>query len=166
VAVVGCVHHLSDADCVEDVMQNRFFRLAGKADLGISHLKLAFSISYHQRLGAMSPKCLHSGDWSKWSDYKTLISGGSKRSKPVMCRRGKRRSVASLDIECVETSWRHQSASSLNNEVFFRHRIINPVTIIAWFASGGSEGGLESRWYKVSEKQKARPFPTVSRPIP
>src|SRR5262245_51187226 len=34
VTVVGCIHHLSDAEAVEDVRQNCFFRLAGKADLG------------------------------------------------------------------------------------------------------------------------------------
>jgi len=58
VTVIRCVHHLSDADGVEHIRQNRFFRLTGKADLLLSRLRLAFSITYHQRWGAMSPKCL------------------------------------------------------------------------------------------------------------
>src|SRR5512132_3327274 len=105
VAVVRCVHHLGDADGFEHVGQDRFLGLTGKADLGISRQKFAFSITYRQRCVPMSPKCLHGGDCahSKWLKLAVRDCDDDP----------------DLNIEGMETSWRHQSASSLNNECFF-----------------------------------------------
>src|SRR5262249_3252387 len=51
VTVVGCIHHLGDADGVEHIGQDCFLGLAVKADRRATNLKLAFSITYLQPWG-------------------------------------------------------------------------------------------------------------------
>ena len=108
VTIIRCVHHLSDADGVEHIRQNRFFRLTGKADLGISHQRFVFSISYRQRCGPMSPKCLHDGN------HESLTSPGSQQTATKTGQ-----VFPNVEVLGMETSWRHQFASSLNNEGIF-----------------------------------------------
>ena len=104
--VIRCVHHLRDPDGVEDVRQDGFFRLTGEANLGISRQTLALSTAYRQGCGSMSPKCLHGGK--------------SKGLKLVKLGAHGRGGDPDLNIVSMETSWRHQLASSLNSECFFQ----------------------------------------------
>ena len=109
--IIRCVHHLGNPDGVEDVRQDGFFRLTGEADLGILGQTLALSMGYGQGQIPMSPKCLHGGSFEVRS---------------------------ALGFEGMETSWRHQSASSLNNECFFAAQDAQSCeTREAHFYSGG-----------------------------
>jgi hypothetical protein len=112
VTVIRCVHHLRDPDGVEDVRQDGFFRLTGEADLGLLGQTLTLSMGYRQGNTTMSPKCLHGGQ------SKGLIVSNSTRFI-VRLVLGDRSNAGALGFDGMETSWRHQPASSLNNECFF-----------------------------------------------
>ena len=112
--IIRCVHHLGNPDGVEDVRQDGFFRLTGvkqqtrPADQtrpGTIGPNINAFNGLPSSYTTMSPKSLHDESLAYLKELKLSVHGCG--------------GDPDLNIVRMETSWRHQSASSLNNEYFF-----------------------------------------------